>query len=224
MKRISILAASLALAASAQAATTVSSFSNLLQVTEINQTGALNLFDTNLGTLTDVEIRYTGSMSTIITLTNNAAGSEAVEAQGSVGLRFSSSLAGLNAIWAAPAPRLSLSVTTGEQNLNSGQTSSFGPLTDTESVTLNAALDGLFAEFSAAGGGTFNIGCRSLSGLALVGGGGNISATQATQAGCGAEVVYTYTERPTSVPEPGSLALVGLALAAAGFTASRRKA
>jgi hypothetical protein len=36
--------------------------------------------------------------------------------------------------------------------------------------------------------------------------------------------VYEYTAFPNQVPEPGSLALVGLALACIGFSSLRRKA
>jgi PEP-CTERM motif len=225
MKRLSILAASLVVAASAQALTTpVSSFSNAQQTTEINQTGTLNLFDSNLGTLTGVSLTYNGAMTSTIGLANRAAGTETVEAVGTTSLRFTSTLAGLNTVISAVPARLGLTVTTGEQDIAAGATRSFGPLNDTKSATLDAALAGFLAQFQAAGGGSFGLGCRSVSGLNLIGGGGNVGSTQATTAGCGASIVYTYTAASTPVPEPTSLALVGLALAAAGFTASRRKA
>ncbi len=224
MKRLSILAASLALAASAQAATVSYNFSNAQATTEINQTGALGLFDSNLGTLTGVSLVYGGSVVSGITLTNNASGTETVEAVGTTSLRFTSTLAPLNGVVSTVANRVGLTVTTGEQDLAAGASRAFGPLNDAKTNTLDAALSAFLASFSAAGGGSFNLGCRSVSGLNLIGGGGNVSSAQTTTAACNAQITYTYTAASTPVPEPTSLALVGLALAAAGFTASRRKA
>jgi hypothetical protein len=224
MKKLA-LAAVLALAGlSSQAATVTFNLSpaQVFQTTEINQNGTLGLFNTNLGTLTNVELTYAGDMRTVITLSNNAAQEQTVEAVGSVALRFNSSLAPLNAIWAAPAPRLLLEAPTGEQLVASGGTFVSGVLTDTETRTLDAALDAFIASFGAAGGGTFGLGCSSLSGITVVGGGGNVGTSQATQAKCDASVTYTYTPGVIEVPEPGSLALVGLALAAASFVARRK--
>jgi hypothetical protein len=44
-----------------------------------------------------------------------------------------------------------------------------------------------------------------MSGLSIVGGGGNLSASQFTIAGAGAKIVYSY------VPEPSSALLCGIA-------------
>jgi len=198
------------------------SFSNPQTTTEIAQTGMLNLFDSSLGMLTDVELMIEGAFTTSITLSNNSAvDAQTVKADGSVNLFFTSTIGALNAAFASPA--LILFATTGFTDIPTGTSQSFGPLSDSKSATLNAALDAFIASFASAGGGTFNIGCNSISGLALTGGGGNISADQTTTAGCGASITYTYSATPPpGIPEPASLALVGMALAAAGV-ASRRK-
>lgn len=224
MKKLS-LAVALAFAAVGAQALTVSggSFSNPQTTTEISQSGTLNLFDSSLGTLTDVELTISGALTTNITLSNSAAQVQTVKADGTVNLFFTSTLPQLTAAFASPA--LVLAASTGFQNIAPGASMAFGPLVDSQMSTLNAALDAFIASFSAIGGGTFDIGCNSLSGLALTGGGGNVAAVQTTTAGCGASIMYTFSSTPPpEVSEPASLALVGLALAAAGIAARRKSA
>ncbi len=220
MKSLSFLAASIALASSAQAATVTIFSSNPQQTTNIHQSLNLGLFDSNLGTLTGASLTLGGSMLSTISLTNNASGAEAVGATSIVNLVFGSSNGAVNTLIAG-TPFNTLTVSTGVQTLAVGQTSTFGPLTASNSAILN--LSSILASLSVAGGGILGVNCDSTSSLNVTGNGGNIGTSQVTKAGCSSEVVYSYTVRPPNeVPLPGTIGLVGLALAGLGLCKKRK--
>ena len=82
MKKHLLALALIAAIGAANAAVMSDSFSNVEQTTEINQTGALGLFDSTLGTLTGVSLILNGSMTTTIDLSHTSSGSARLPSSG----------------------------------------------------------------------------------------------------------------------------------------------
>ena len=70
--------------------------------------------------------------------------------------------------------------------------------------------------------GTFTLDFSTLTSETVSGGGGNVVATETSQAGATFSVVYNYTAPTTTTPEPATMTLFGSALLGVGFFARKR--
>lgn len=192
--------------------------------TEISRSYSLGLFDSSLGTLTGISLDLFGSASLSATVFNQSASALVLQLTISSDIAWSSSIPALTALL-APLP-MELSFSSGPFALGSGSSQSFGPVARSASVAPDAAaLLALGSSLSAAGGGSFNLDCRSLTSLVVQGAGGAVSAPANTAAGCGARLTYTYEPAGggSVVSLPGTLSLAGLGLAGVWLGASRRR-
>lgn len=192
------------------------------------------LFDSNLGTLTSaqVTVRTEARIKPGSILTNNSSAVQTFRVRQDVQFAIVDSSApggaldiALQSLSLIPSTGLVLFSNvpgTGSAPLN---TVSFGPLTNSATGDLAAAVGSLLP-FQAAGGGTHTFTTDTLTITSFVGGGGNITANVVTDGLVEWEIRYAYIDEPREAPEPMSLALMGVGLAgvgAANLSRRRRK-
>ena len=234
-----LLASTALLGAAAKANTITQSYTYGPQLTDFSLPNTFNLFDSNLGTLTDIVFSDSYGFTSAITLTSSGSPSSgSVKSESLLGL--TSDAANINSILAneldtngasggnvasAAFDLLGKSSTysnfTGTKQINSNATTvSSGPVTDSTASDL--------VPFEAAGGGTFVVTTMTYTTTDLSNTGGNTSASQNTNATATVSIAYDYTPPATvtppstPVPEPASLAVIGASLLATGLFRKQR--
>lgn len=199
-----VLASMVTVVPQAQAQDTVSggSFSNTTEVTEFEQSGTLDLFDSNLGTLNSVTLTITGFGETDISLSNAAgAGTDAQVNTAITQLFFllGSPDTDIDDVLGPLFGQLDLVFVnnappdfTGTLTIAPGVTEESGEITDTEDFIFNITDPTDVAAFEQAGGGTFDLDCDSFTQLNISSTGGNLSSSQSTEGSCSAEITYNY--------------------------------
>jgi len=160
-------------------------------------------FNSALGTLNAVTITLDGQVSTLFSITSTQANTRNTTANSAAEI-------------AIAALGLSIS-STGSQNVSvpGGATVNVGPVLGTGTKT----IDGIVADWIGSGNRLLSAEAFGNSGTS---GGGNLDTSVQTWANGTLTVVYDYTvPAPAAVPEPASMALIGLG--ALGLAAVRRR-
>ncbi len=171
------------------------------------KTLSLQQFDPTLGTLNAVTFTFAGNMQADFDASNTANTAQQITNGLTGSLRFVLPTAAEYSLALSASEVVMLGV--GAYYANS--------ISDSASHT-----DVLLANLSSfVGNGSFNLGVYALANASIAGS-GNVFGGADTYATASARVTYDYTATQQAVPEPASLALVGLALGAAAL--SRRRA
>lgn len=183
-------------------------------------TGTLQRFDASLGTLTGAHLSLYRAYTGWFNLVSTNGQEQTVPVDTSVHLDLSSSLAALDPLLVDLDDTAPLFMTTdpfaqyfGGGNVGDGS----------GEAPVELDLSGLLGALT--GTGTFSITCTTTASGKFTA--TNVQLNVNRGADCGATLTYTYTPNvvdPGTVPEPGALALAGLALAGAAAATRRHRA
>jgi len=215
MKKHLLALALIAAAGGAQAA--VISFSNSFGLATTGWTHNLTLqqFDTTLGSLNSVTFNYGGSVSSAFSVESLDGAAATVTANSSAALLFGGPIS--QTVNISGSTSQALSAFDGTIDFGGTSGANIGPVLASDAASV-VILSGL-ASFIGTGAYDVNV---TASGKSNASGSGNLLSMVNTQALANITVIYDYTARPpVAVPEPASMALVGLGMM--GLAAVRRR-
>jgi hypothetical protein len=193
------------------------------RATDFSTTVSVAKFNSNLGTLTQIDIVGTGAVTTTITVTNSAAAASDGTVRTVYGLQFDTPLGNTPFF---PTDTLSVGglpqdvdvealTNTQTYTLAAGASQTLTQVSKTApaisvTVTSTTATDSnsntysssaFFAEMQAGGGGTILITIASITQTSLTNNGGNTAASQVSTGTAGLSVTYIYTAAVTGDPQ-----------------------
>jgi len=194
--------------------TLVSCASTFTGPTELNVSLFCPTFNNLLGTLTSIELDFSGGITDSITIHNTSSTTQSVTASESS--LFNLNLLGFGTPVALFTPNPNL--TTGPQTLTSGQTVT---LPETSGTSTGSVFDTtVLAPYVGDGVTTYALPITTITSQSIIGGGGNVDVTFATQGTINAvDAIYTYSL--SSVPEPATMGLIGSGLLGIGLLRRR---
>jgi hypothetical protein len=215
MKRLTTFIAAVVLAAcatSAPANTEIFTTSTPIasSLTDWSSTLAFAQFDPSLGTLTSVELNLSSTLSTTLTVTNEAGSASSGTANTEVEVTVQDFGNNLTAPFNVFSPGFSYS-------LGAGAGTSSGLLTGNNVSDLTYTLGTILTEFT--GGGNISLNASTFTQPLLANTGGNTAASQVTDASLTGTVTYTYE----AVPEPSTFGLLALGLGALPILRRRQR-
>lgn len=197
-------------AGSAQAVTVTETAVLPLSDVEIGGTLSVAQFDPNLGTLTSVTFSITGAIASILGVTSNSAGTVTGNAFTSVDFNLTSAVLGLTT-----NPAFSVLASTGAVTLGPGESALF-PVTASSTISDTLAPSAAFI-----GNGTIDLDFLTSTSFGGSGFGGDITISQATDAGLMFEITYEFDDSVV-VPLPASAPLLAGAAGLLGLLSLRR--
>ena len=179
-------------------------------------------FDTSLfpSALVSMQLKITGEISGTITLTNGPSAATGVTGSSNNQFFLTSALNGFS----FSTPLFTTSGGTGLPINLAANTNSAPIPVSASNNTGTQTNNTLLGDYEAAGGGTFDIGILTASGVSILAIDGNdAGGFQNMTQRATATVTYFYDDGTTQTPEPASIALLGIGMVALGAARRRRQ-